>query len=282
VSSWFQHVIVDAGKLRLFCFLVAFIVAFVFIRFSVRMIRAQVRWWPGNVAAGGTHIHHVVFGLVFMCVGGIGGLAVQDPRSAWAAMTAALFGIGAALVLDEFALVLHLEDVYWSEDGRLSVQVVFIAIAVCGLALIGFTPFSVSHDDETPLNIALVLLFNLPFTVVCLLKGKVWSGLLGVYITVFALVGSIRLARPGSPWARSRYRPGSKKLARATARESRYRRPVAAAASWFEDLVAGKPDSSAGKPDRSDGQDEDRSPVSGVIAPETGERSSGGDVGGNG
>ncbi|HEY1628023.1 MAG TPA: hypothetical protein VGG16_29960 [Streptosporangiaceae bacterium] len=184
MSSWFQHVIVDAGKLRLFCFFAFFILAFLFIRFSVRMIRAQVKWWPGNVAPGGTHIHHIVFGLVFMCLGGIGGLAVQDPRSAWAALTASLLGIGAALVLDEFALVLHLEDVYWSKEGRLSVQVVFIAIAVCGLALLGLTPYSVSSDDETPLGIALVLLFNLPFTVVCLLKGKIWSGLLGIYITV--------------------------------------------------------------------------------------------------
>jgi hypothetical protein len=242
VTSWFQQVILDAGKLRLFFFLVCFILAFGFIRLSVRMIRAQVTWWPGNVAAGGTHIHHIVFGLVFMCVGGTGGLAVQDPRSAWAALTASLFGIGTALVLDEFALVLHLEDVYWSKEGRLSVQVVFIAVAICGLALIGLTPYSVSSDDETPLNIALVLLFNLPFTVVCLLKGKVWSGLLGVYITVFALVGAVRVARPGSPWARSRYKPDSKKLARATARESRYRRPVAAAVAWLADLIGGKPD----------------------------------------
>jgi hypothetical protein len=99
-------------------------VAFVFIRFSVRMIRAQVKWWPGNVTPGGTHIHHVVFGLVFMCVGGVSGLTVQNPRSAWAAVSAALLGAGMALVLDEFALVLHLEDVYWGEQGRLSVQVV--------------------------------------------------------------------------------------------------------------------------------------------------------------
>jgi hypothetical protein len=243
VTGWFQHVIVDAGRLRLFCFLIFFILAFLFIRFSVRMIRAQVKWWPGNVAAGGTHIHHVVFGLVFMCVGGISGLAVQDPRSAWAAITASVFGIGTALVLDEFALVLHLEDVYWSEEGRLSVQVVFIAVAVCGLGLLGLTPFSVSTTDEqTPLGIVFVLLFNLPFTVICLLKGKVWSGLLGIFISLFALVGAIRLARPGSPWARSRYAPDGKKLVRATARESRYRRPVAAAMAWLADLLAGKPD----------------------------------------
>ena len=126
MGAWFTREIADTGRLRLFCFFVAFIAGFLFIRFSVRMIRRQVRWWPGNVAPGGRHIHHVVFGLVFMCVGGIGGLAVTDDSSGWAAGAAALFGVGMALVLDEFALVFHLKDVYWSEQGRLSVEVVFV------------------------------------------------------------------------------------------------------------------------------------------------------------
>jgi hypothetical protein len=246
VGSWFQHAIVDAGKLRLFCFFVAFIVGFLFIRLSVRMIRARVRWWPGNVTPGGTHIHHVVFGLVFMCVGGVSGLAVQDPHSAWAASAASLFGLGAALVLDEFALVLHLDDVYWSEQGRLSVQVVFIAIAVSGLALIGLSPYD-SADYRDPTGFVLVLLFNLPFTIVCLLKGKTWFGLLGVYFTPFALIGALRLARPGSVWARSRYQPDSKKLAKAVARQGRFAR-TAAATAWLGDLLAGRPD----RPDRPD------------------------------
>ncbi|MFD0540300.1 hypothetical protein ACFQY7_47405 [Actinomadura luteofluorescens] len=117
MGDWFTREIADAGRLRLFCFFVAFIAAFLFIRFSVRMIRRQVRWWPGNVTPGGRHIHHVVFGLVFMCVGGVGGLAITDDSSGWAAGAAAVFGAGTALVLDEFALVLHLQDVYWSEQG---------------------------------------------------------------------------------------------------------------------------------------------------------------------
>ena len=90
MSNWFQQSVVDPGRLRLFCFFVAFIAAFAFIRFSVRMIRAQVKWWPGNITPGGVHVHHVVFGMVFMCVGGVGGLAVQDGRSGWAAAAAAL------------------------------------------------------------------------------------------------------------------------------------------------------------------------------------------------
>ena len=146
------------------------------------MIRAQVRWWPGNVTPGGVHFHHAIFGVVFMCAGGVGGLAVQNPHSGWAAAAATLLGIGMALVLDEFALVLFSKDVYWSEQGRLSVEVVFIAVALCGLALLGWTPLGISPSAgretrlETFLGIALVLAVNLALTAICLLKGKVWSG----------------------------------------------------------------------------------------------------------
>ncbi len=250
MSIWFQHSVVAAGKLRLFSFFVAFIATFLFIRFSVRMIRAQVRWWPGNVTPGGVHVHHATFGLIFMCVGGVGGLVVQETRSGLAAGAAALLGIGMALVLDEFALVLFLKDVYWSEQGRLSVEVVFIAVALCGLALLGWLPVGITPSSgrethlETLLGIALVLAVNLSLTIVCLLKGKIWSGILGIYISLFALVGAIRLARPGSPWARSRYPGDSRKLARAIAREERYRRPVTRFMTWFQDFVAGGPDHS--------------------------------------
>jgi hypothetical protein len=247
MGNWFEQTVVDSGRLRLFCFFVAFIAAFLFIRFSVRMIRAQVRWWPGNVTPGGLHVHHAVFGLLFMCVGGIGGLAVQDNHSAWAAVAAALFGIGMALVLDEFALLLHLEDVYWSDKGRLSVEIVFIVVALCGLALLGWVPLGATPSSAEPtrveafLGIASVLAVNLAFTVVCLLKGKMWTGVIGVYIILFAVVGAIRLARPGSPWARWRYPAGSRKLARAIARENRYVYRVAHFRIWFQDLVAGRP-----------------------------------------
>ena len=248
MNSWFQHAIVASGRLRLFCFFVSFIAAFLFIRFSVRMIRAQVRWWPGNVTPGGVHFHHAIFGVVFMCAGGVGGLAVQNPRSGWAAATAALLGIGMALVLDEFALVLFLKDVYWSEQGRLSVEVVFIAVALCGLALLGWTPLGISPSSgretrlETFLGIAFVLAINLALTAICLLKGKVWSGVIGVYISLFALVGAIRVARPDSPWARWRYPDGSRKLAKAIAREKRYGRPLTRLLTWFQDAIAGGPD----------------------------------------
>ncbi|MFB4295913.1 hypothetical protein [Actinomadura sp. NTSP31] len=246
MGAWFTREIADTGRLRLFCFFVAFIAAFLFIRFSVRMIRKQVRWWPGNVTPGGHHVHHVVFGLVFMCVGGVGGLAVTDDSSGWAAAAAAVFGAGTALVLDEFALVLHLKDVYWTEQGRLSVEVVFVTVALCGLLLLGLRPLGadeLGHRGQTEggWNIAGVLVFDLGLAVVALLKGKTWTGLIGLFIGIVALVGAIRLARPGSPWARRRYRPGSRKERRALARERRYRRPVERLAGAVGDFVAGRP-----------------------------------------
>ncbi|QKG20662.1 hypothetical protein [Actinomadura verrucosospora] len=246
MGEWFSREIAGTGRLRLFCFFVAFIAAFLFIRFSVRMIRRGVRWWPGNVTPGGRHIHHVVFGLVFMCVGGVGGLAVTDASSRWAAASAALFGAGMALVLDEFALVLHLEDVYWTEQGRLSVEVVFVTVALCGLMLLGLRPlgadaFVGQKDAGGGWGVVAVLVIDLGLAVVALLKGKTWTGLIGLFIGIVALVGAIRLARPGSLWARRRYRPGSRKERRALARERRYRRPVQRLAGTVGDWIAGRP-----------------------------------------
>ena len=103
----FRSQILDPGKLGLFLLLTAFVVSFLFIRLSVRMIRAGVSWWPGNFSTDGLYIHHVVFGLVFMLVGGVLAFAPVGWASPWWETMAALFGIGAALVLDEFALILH-------------------------------------------------------------------------------------------------------------------------------------------------------------------------------
>lgn len=244
MESWFREDILDAGKLRLFCFFVAFLCGFLFIRVSVRLIRADVKWWFGNVTPGGRHIHHVVFGLAFMCVGGVTGLAVADAESAWAAVSAAVFGVGTALVLDEFALVFHLQDVYWSEEGRLSVEVVFVAIALCGLALLGFSPLGLGDEageTESMWFLAAYLAANLCFSIVSVLKGKTWLGLLGLFIGLFAFVGALRLARPRSPWAHRYYPNGSRKMIRSARREQRYMR-IDDLGRWLQNLVAGAPD----------------------------------------
>lgn len=251
--DWFELRIIETGRLPLFCFFVAMVSAFGFIRISVRLVRAQVSWWPGNITTGGLHIHHVVFGVVFMLIGGVAGLAIPNELVAARAVTAAVFGIGAALVLDEFALILHLKDVYWTETGRTSIDAVFVAIALSGLLLIGVHPIGMAgygpFTSATPVleplwwNAAVTAL-NLFLAVITLLKGKIWSGLLGLFLWPLIYIGAIRLARPGSPWARWRYRPhrrrGERKLARAMWRETRIRRPVIRGKIWFQELIAGR------------------------------------------
>ena len=74
---------------------------------------------------------------------------------------------------------------------------------------------------------------------VTLLKGKIWTGLFGLVLPFLFLFGAFRLARPGSPWCRWRYRAKPKKIARAVRREERVRQPVIRVKTRLVDLVAG-------------------------------------------
>jgi hypothetical protein len=255
VSGWFEAQFVDTGRLPLFCFFVAFVAGFGCIRVSARLIRAKVGWWPGkNLHAGTVHVHHMVFGVVFMAIGGVAGLAAPVSSQAWRSGPAALFGLGTALVLDEFALILHLRDVYWSNEGRLSIDAVFVASGVTALLLIGASPVGVKsvadyyHLSGSPgAVVILVLLFAAMFVLagITMLKGKVWTGLIGLFVPVVLIVGAVRLGRPGSPWARWRYQRRPPKLARAVRREQRLRQPVIHAKIRIQDLLAGRPDQPA-------------------------------------
>ncbi|KOX26908.1 membrane protein [Saccharothrix sp. NRRL B-16348] len=231
---------------RLLFFFLGLVVTFVFIRISVRLIRAKVRWWPGNFTPGGTHIHHVVFGTVFMLLGGVIGLAVPDDQHGVRVAAAALLGVGAALVLDEFALLLHLRDVYWTKDGRLSVDAVFLAIGMTGLLLLGARPLGYEefYGEGVAVRV-LIILVNLGFAIVALLKGKVWTGLIGLLVPVLPEIGAVRLARPGSPWARWRYAEGSRKLRRAYRREARIRQPLIQVKIRVQEFISGRHDEEA-------------------------------------
>jgi hypothetical protein len=252
--GWFEAQIVHTGRLPLFCFFVAFVVSFSFIRLSARLIRARVRWWPGNVIAGAVHIHHMVFGVVFMCIGGVAELAAPLGSLAWRAGAGALFGLGTALVLDEFALLLHLRDVYWSNEGRLSIDAVFVAAGVTALLLIGVSPVGVGNvagyrllpgDPDAVITLILAVMSLFVLAVITLLKGKIWTGLFGLFVPPLFVAGAVRLARPGSPWARWRYRDRPGKLARASRREQRLRLPVINAKIRVQDLLTGRHDQPA-------------------------------------
>lgn len=252
MSGWFDAQILHTGRLPLFCFFVAFVVSFGFIRLSARLIRAKVRWWPGNVVAGDVHVHHMVFGVVLMTIGGVAELAAPLGSLGWRAGAAGLFGLGTALVLDEFALILHLRDVYWSNEGRISIDAVFVAAGVTALLLLGITPVGVKNVTDyqrllpgTPgavaaLHVAVAVLFVLAS--VTLLKGKIWTGLVGLFVPPLFIVGAIRLARPGSPWARWRYRDRPGKQAKADRREQHLREPVIRLKIRVQDKMTGPHD----------------------------------------
>lgn len=254
--EWFRDDIVGRGRLPLLSCLLAFLVTFLVTRSVVRYIRSQAgnpgppRWWqPRNLHFGTKHIHHVVFGVVLVMVAGVtlvaAGPNAHEPAFSLAAIA---FGIGAALVLDEYALILHLSDVYWEEDGRASVDAVFAATAVTGLLVLGFHPLtfvlSTWHDTSSLLihaGVIASLVMALPLGVMVLLKGKVWTGLIGMFFFPLLVVGAVRLSRPHAPWARWRYLPDRARMHRALERERRLRRPVIAAKLWLQDAVAGRP-----------------------------------------
>jgi hypothetical protein len=100
-------------------------------------------------------------GVLLMRASGGAAFAVTTVQP-WRDVFALLFGIGAGLVLDEFTMLLRLQDVYWSKEGR----------------IVGV---------------------NLCLTLVTALKGKAWPALLSTFVTVVGLVGAARLATPDGP-----------------------------------------------------------------------------------
>jgi hypothetical protein len=219
-----------------FLVLAALLVSFAFIRMSTRLMRSpKVPWWPGSVQTGGVHVHHLVFGIVLLMIAGFLELSFR-PDSPWQEILAIAFGIGLGLTLDEFALWLHLEDVYWAEEGRRSVDAVIIAVIIAGGVVLGAAPLD-KGDTDSVLTIVVAMASVLGFAAVAALKGKYWAALVGMFIPLVSLVAAIRLSKPDSPWGRRRYPDGSRKLARATARAERVRRRY----RRWQELIGGSP-----------------------------------------
>lgn len=208
---------IPSNRLPLLCLWIALIVTFVVTRaITVRIRGGATSLHNWNV--GGVHVHHQVFGIIIMLIAGSLQFAYA-PTGPPADGLAAAFGIGAALTLDEFALWLRLDDVYWLEEGRVSIDAFFIAVALTGLFLAGVTPLNVpdlSYGFRWEASLAVLL--NLGFICIAMLKGKPVVGALGVMVPFIALLAALRLAKPRSPWARRRYHEGSTKLARSRAR----------------------------------------------------------------
>jgi hypothetical protein len=217
----------------------AILVTFLVTRIVTRLIRSGSGGGVGlgNVRLGSTHVHHQVFGILIIIGTGIV-LISQTPRGAALDAAAAVFGAGVGLTVDEFALWLHLEDVYWTAQGRKSVDAIFCVLVISG-ALIGGADLVTGRIGTAGWwSSVAVLGVNLLLCVICLLKGKVVTGVTGLFIGVVALVGAIRLAKPGSWWAQQRYASRPRLAARAA---SRYDDRHLERRNWLRDLVAGAP-----------------------------------------
>jgi hypothetical protein len=130
----------NEARERLFLASVAFLLTFGIIRAITYSIRAGVGPFH-NVTSGGLHIHHLVWGiLILLLVGYVWLIERAVGSSLVASLTAIAFGVGAALTLDEFALWLNLQDVYWTGLGRESVDAVLIFGALLSAGIWG-APF---------------------------------------------------------------------------------------------------------------------------------------------
>jgi hypothetical protein len=244
MGHWLQRNIIEPGKLPLLLALASFVVTFVVTRVIVRLIRAGKGPF-GNVKAGDLHIHHVVPGVVLTVIGGFGAVA-SSRYGFWACASAVVFGIGTGLVLDEFALILHLDDVYWTDAGRKSVEVVVVTAALVGLMLSGFSPFGVNDLSDQQVqnraNAIVTIAFNFFFALLTLSKGKARTAIFGVIVPFIALIGAIRLAKPGSPWAKRFYRNRPRARARSRLRAYRHDRRWAGPIRRLQEWIGGKPD----------------------------------------
>ena len=223
--DWYRTHLADTGRSAALWMLIGLVTTYAVTRAITVRIRARKLRDDGHrggavkdVYIGGVHIHHQVWGILLLMVTGVLEFRFH-PGSPWRDVLAALFGAGAALALDEFALWLHLDDVYWTEEGRKSIDAVMVALVVGFALLTESSPFGVENSGTATTGFAsvfAVVAINIVFTVACLLKGKLATGVIGLPVPLVAVIGAFRLAKPTSFWARRFYKPA--KMVRAQKR----------------------------------------------------------------
>jgi hypothetical protein len=208
----------------LFLSLIGFVCAFGFIRLSTRLMRSpRVPWWPGSVVSdGGVHVHHLFFGIVLMMVAGGLSFAAGETDGPWYAIYAVLFGIGIGLAIDEYALWLHLDDVYWSREGRSSIDATLIALGLIGFVLLAFVPTRIGDDSLAVLATTVaVATLHFGWVLVAAAKYRLVHALFGIFVPGLAVYAGLRLAKPRSVWAKRFY--GARRPAKQARAEQRFR-----------------------------------------------------------
>jgi len=204
IANAYDRAILDRGKQPELLLLVSFLLTFAFIRVSTHLIRRGVKWWPRNVEVKGRHIHHMVFGIILLLAVGYAAIGFAPP-SPGREILAVLFGIGAGLTLDEFALWLNLKDVYWTEQGRSSIDAVIVAAVCGGLVILGLRIWvDLGRDvaEGVRWTLAASGVVSVVLAVINVTKGKVGMAVVSLIFPAIGAVGTLRLARPHSPWAR--------------------------------------------------------------------------------
>jgi hypothetical protein len=238
---WNEHLVAH-DRQGVFLVLVGFVGSFAFIRMSTRIQRSpRISWWPGSVSTeSGVHLHHLVFGIVTMMVAGTLGFAAFG-HSPWAEICGLFFGIGAGLTIDEFALWVYLDDVYWAKEGRSSIDATVIAAALIGLVALGVNPFESANGDETVAATVLSAVLLMMLVAICFLKGRNLHGIIGFFLFPIAIYAACRLGKPQSAWARRRY--GERRPKKQAKSESRFHpgRRTDRLKEHFRDIIGGKP-----------------------------------------
>jgi hypothetical protein len=120
----------------LFNLLASFVVTFITARMIAYVLRGRRTAGPfRNLMVGRRHIHHFVPGIVLAFASGGAAIVSRDPD--WEPVLAVPFGAGMGLTLDESALLLELDDVYWSREGILSVQITLAVTALLASMALG-------------------------------------------------------------------------------------------------------------------------------------------------
>ena len=136
----------DRPRRRMFLASVSFFITFLAVRLLVAAIVHHIGPFQ-YVTMGGRHIHHLVWGILILLAVGYGYLmelgSDDTPTSIFASrLMSILYGAGAALTLDEFALWLNLEDVYWAKQGRESIDAVVLFGALLAIGAWGAPLFA--------------------------------------------------------------------------------------------------------------------------------------------
>lgn len=222
----YRSAIVDSGRsAAALWMMIGFLVTYIITRGITRKIRARstaevVVEESGpikDIHIGGVHVHHQVWGILLVLITGMLEFRFQ-PSSPWV-RSSPRSSASARRWPSTSSRSGYLDD-DWSDEGRKSIDAVMVAVVLGIVLLIGAAPAGVnsSTENQSAWFVVVLVVFHVGYVILCLLKGKIVTGLVGFFVPILGLIGAIRLAKPESFWAKRWY--GEAKLAKAAERNA--------------------------------------------------------------